>query len=48
MLQVIGRHADALDRYGGEQPAEVLRAARRESTGTVSLVLDCETTRIEP
>jgi ribonucleoside-diphosphate reductase alpha chain len=70
MLQVIGRHAQALDRLGGEQPAEVLRAARREwtraltlgrehgfrnaqttlipPTGTVSLMLDCETTGIEP
>jgi ribonucleoside-diphosphate reductase alpha chain len=70
MLQVIERHGHALDRLGGEQPAEVLRAARGEwtgalelgakhgfrnaqttliaPTGTVSLMLDCETTGIEP
>ena len=70
MLQVVKRHADALDRLGGEQPAGVLRAARNEwnralelgrkhgfrnaqttlipPTGTVSLMLDCETTGIEP
>ena len=70
MLGVIERHAEALHRLGGEQPAEVLRAARREwtralelgrrhgfrnaqttlipPTGTVSLMLDCETTGIEP
>ena len=70
MLDVIERHAAALHRLGGEQPAEVVRAARREwtralelgrrhgfrnaqttlipPTGTVSLMLDCETTGIEP
>ena len=70
MLRVIERHGHALDRLGGEQPAEVLRAARGEwtqalelgrkhgfrnaqttlipPTGTVSLMLDCETTGIEP
>jgi ribonucleoside-diphosphate reductase alpha chain len=70
MLRVIERHAEALHRLGGEQPAEVLEAARREwdralklarkrgfrnaqtslipPTGTVSLMLDCETTGIEP
>jgi ribonucleoside-diphosphate reductase alpha chain len=70
MLDVIGRHTGALDRLGGVQAAEVLRAARREwtraltlgrkhgfrnaqttlipPTGTVSLMLDCETTGIEP
>jgi len=70
MPHVIERHVEALDRLGGEQPAEMLRAARREwnralelgrrhgfrnaqatlipPTGTVSLMLDCETTGIEP
>ena len=70
MLQVIERHAETLDRLDGDQPADVLRAARREwtkalelghkhgfrnaqttlipPTGTVSLMLDCETTGIEP
>ena len=70
MLHVIERHAETLDRLGSEQPAGVLRAARREwtkalelghkhgfrnaqttlipPTGTVSLMLDCETTGIEP
>ena len=70
MLHVIEQHAEALHRLGGEQPAAVLGAARREwtraldlgrehgfrnaqttlipPTGTVSLMLDCETTGIEP
>ena len=70
MLGVIERHIAALHRLGGEQPAAVLAAARREwaralelgrrhgfrnaqttlipPTGTVSLMLDCETTGIEP
>ena len=70
MLDVLERHAEALHRLGDEQPAEVVRAARREwtralelghrhglrnaqttlipPTGTVSLMLDCETTGIEP
>lgn len=70
MLQVIGRHAEALDRLRGKQPEELSRAARGEwtralelgrmhgfrnaqttlipPTGTVSLMLDCETTGIEP
>jgi len=70
MLRVIEQHARALERLGGEEPAAVLRAARREwrwalalgrrhgfrhaqttlipPTGTVSLMLDCETTGIEP
>jgi ribonucleoside-diphosphate reductase alpha chain len=70
MLHVIERHVEALHHLGGQQPAEMLRAARREwnralelgrrhgfrnaqttlipPTGTVSLMLDCETTGIEP
>ena len=70
MIRVIARHAEALYRLSVEQPAAVLRAARREwtlaaelgrkhgfrnaqttlipPTGTVSLMLDCETTGIEP
>jgi len=69
-LKVIERHIEALDPLEGEQPADVLAAARREwtralelgrrhgfrnaqatliaPTGTVSLMLDCETTGIEP
>jgi len=70
MLGVIERHVEALHRLDGEQPAEVLQAARGEwkralelghaygfrtaqttlipPTGTVSLMLDCETTGVEP
>ena len=70
MLHVVGWHADALDQLRGDEPAEVLEAARHEwgraltlgsehgfrnaqatlipPTGTVSLMLDCETTGIEP
>jgi ribonucleoside-diphosphate reductase alpha chain len=70
MLHVIEQHIGALTQLGGEQPEEVLEAARREWTrcagagpparipqrpdhpdpadGTVSLMLDCETTGIEP
>jgi len=70
MLGVIEHHIEALHRLGGEQPTEVMGAARHEweralafgrrhgyrnaqvtlipPTGTVSLMLDCETTGIEP